>query len=89
MAKKTTNTETITTDEKFLKELSKLCNKYNFKNCIFAGENSDDKMMGFYCIEKLEERTTTRDLIECSLLATRMYQAAREKIFYTLDKVPK
>jgi hypothetical protein len=81
--------EQINKDEKFLKELSKLCNKYNLKNCIFAGENSEDKMMGFYCIEKIGKTTTGRDVIECSLLAARMYQSAREKIFYTLDRVSK
>lgn len=73
-------------EEKFLKDLSKLVKKYNLKNCVFAGENEDDKMVGYYCIEKVGQPATSKDLIECCLNATRMYQSAREKIFYTLDK---
>lgn len=73
-------------EDEFFTELSDLLKKHNLKNCVFAGENEDDKMIGLFCIERHGMGCNAKDVINSSLNAARLYQASREKIFYTLDK---
>ena len=79
--------EKIFNEDEFLKKLSDLLKKYNLKNCIFAGENEDDKMLGFFCIEKYNEGCSFKDSICAYSNAARMYQSAREKMMKTFDKI--
>jgi len=73
-------------EKKFLKELSDVVKKHNLKNCVFAGENEDDKMVGLFSFENYGGSHSAKSIIDASLNAARLYQASREKIFYTLDK---
>ena len=73
--------------DKFSQELSELCRKYKLKNCIFAGNDDDnnDKMIGLFCCESENGKTTLHNIISSSFNASRIYQAAREKILYLMD----
>ena len=79
--------EKILNEDEFLKELSDLLKKYNLKSCIFAGNNEENKMIGFFCIEKYGEACSIKDNILAYTNAARMYQSAREKIMITFDKM--
>jgi hypothetical protein len=72
-------------EDSFCEELSSLLQKYNLKNCIFAGENEDDKMIGLFCIEKYKQGHSLRDLTSTFSNAARMYQATREHVLKMMD----
>jgi len=74
-------------EKDFCEELSKLLKKYNLKNCVFAGENEDDKMIGYFCIEKYEERRTLKDSISSFANIARLYQSSREHMLHLFDKI--
>lgn len=69
----------------FAKELGELCRKYDLMNCIFAGEDETEKLIGFHCIEKEGCGYNIKDLIASSFNASRLYQSAREKILNAMD----
>ena len=74
-------------DEKiFMEELSSLLRKYNLKNCIFAGNNDDDKMIGIFCIEKYGIGHSMQDSVLSFANSARMYQSSRELILKIFDK---
>lgn len=80
------------TDEKkneFNVKLSELCKEYNLKYCIFAGIDDDNTMHGLMNIEKLFDDVSQRDVIETSLIASRLYQTTRERFKYALDRLLK
>ena len=71
--------------DSFCEELSILLQKYNLKNCIFAGENKDKKMIGLFCIEKYKQGYTLKDLTLTFSNAARIYQATREHVLKMMD----
>jgi hypothetical protein len=73
-------------EEEFLKELSRLLNKYKLKDCAFSGENENGKMIGLYCMEKYGTGFNEKDLFAAAFNASRLYQASREKILNLYDK---
>lgn len=71
----------------FLKDLSEVLKKHNLRNCVFAGENEDDKMIGLFCIEKYGSGHSMNEAITCYANAARLYQSAREHMFRLFDKI--
>lgn len=76
-------------ENEFLKELSDLVKKYELKHAVFVAENNEDKMCGYFALEKFGTGATIEDTLKCGMNVARLYQSAREKIFYTMDKVTK
>jgi hypothetical protein len=72
-------------EDSFCEELSILLQKYNLKNCIFAGDDESGKMIGLFCIEKYKQRHSLRDLTSTFSNAARMYQATREHVLKMMD----
>jgi hypothetical protein len=71
----------------FMRELSELLNKHKLKNCIFAGDNEDDKMIGLFCAEKYGVGYSFKNQISAYAHSARLYQSAREHMFRTFDKM--
>ena len=87
MSKKKIFEEKVLNEYDFLKELSDLVKKYKLKNCVFAGENEDDKMIGLFCIEKWKTGHSFKDSINSFSNAARLYQSAREHMQRLFDKM--
>lgn len=73
-------------EKEFAEKLSVLVKEYNLKNCVFCA-NDEDRMLGYFAVEKLEQGASFEDVVKCCILAARTYQSAREKIFTIMDKV--
>ena len=73
-------------EDEFLKDLSDVLKKHNLKNCVFAGENEDDKMIGLFCVEKYGIGYNFKDTISAYGNAARIYQSAREHMLKSFDK---
>lgn len=74
-------------EELFMKELSELAKKHNLKGCIFAGQNTDQKMIGIFCIEKYGIGCNINDELLAYAHAARIYQSAREKMLNRMDRI--
>jgi hypothetical protein len=73
--------------EEFRIKLSNLLQDYELKDCIFAGENNEGKMIGVFSAENAEGVYTQKGIVNSSFNAARLYQSSRERIMSTIDQV--
>jgi len=73
--------------ENFVQKLAALCREYDLHDCVFAGTNDDDKMIGLFCVEREGVGFNIKNVFESSMNAARIYQAAREKMYYEMDQL--
>lgn len=73
--------------EEFRIKLANLLHEYELKDCVFAGENNDNKMIGLFSAENSEGVYTQKGIVNSAFNAARLYQSSRERIMSTIDQV--